>query len=1025
MARPSYGPEAKKRSRRLLETLLVYANDEIDCADEAALDILRPQIQTRWQSENQLVVRTKVRYIQALIDLTPGESQLNTEQIKEALKRFADFLEILEDNRPSRGGSETWHFTLKLWHKRLDIAANLRQFDLEWERRRPEKSKQGAVFRLRSTTGAGGDNVEFSPLSPSSPTLPNWQELCRLNLEAQNHGRLTTNPLTSADGVTFELDQVYVPLGLVQRKQRLRHRGDVTPQEGSRLYEPEDTEVTQVFDHNEFIQQVLQQRQIQRIAIVGEPGAGKTTLLQKIAAWVLNNTADLPIWISLADLQGKTLEQYLIQDWLPSATRKLRVLPEIENAFCEQFNQRRVWLLLDAVDEMAIESSHALAKIASFLTGWIADATVVLTCRLNVWDAGKNALESFHTYCNLNFTYSNEHLLQSIPKSDQSNFSITPPAHPASPAPPAPPASPASPAPPTLLSDQVGQFIQRWFQENPVLGESLRVELNQPERRRIKDAVKNPLRLALLCRTWGLWQGGLPNTKAMLYEQFVEAIYEWKQDRFPTTSAQRQQLNQALGELALLAIAQEKTKFRLRHRFVCQVLGAPDDGLFQLALQLGWLNQVGISETPGEKVYAFYHPTFQEYFAAQAVTDWHFFLNHTLETGDSISSYRIFEAQWREVILLWLGREDIPQEDKEEFICSLIEFPDKCGGYYRYQAYFLAAQGIAEFTDCQKADAIVRQLIEWRFGYFNPKKQKWWRYPPPIIEGARVALLKTDRLKAIAALEQFITSTNNEFDSWNAAYSLGKIFDPGNQIAIAALVKLITTIRHESIRWQAAYNLGRVDPGNQVAIAALIQIIDSTNNESTRRKAAYSLGKIDSGNTLAISTLQKIAASAADACQQRQATENLAALRNIPQPIKSPSPLPPLSQSSPPLLLSSLLRGIASAANDDTQRRRAYKLAKLVPGNQVAFTTLLKLMKSAQSELIRKRTADNLKEILVDEQLPEVIASLKNCFSEQVCEQELEKFRESYKLLWHCAENMTYLEFYQIWHQESDCTVNS
>ncbi|WP_341526823.1 HEAT repeat domain-containing protein [Nostoc sp. UHCC 0302] len=1000
MARASYGPEAKKRSRRLLETLLTYANDEINCQDEAALDVLRPQIQTRWQSENQLIVRTKVRFLQSLTGLISAESELKAEQIKEALKRFADFLEILEDNRPTRGGSETWHFTLKLWHKRQDTEANLQQFDWEWERRRPEKSKQ--VTRAGEVGEAGearGDKKEISP------SLVDWQQLCRTNLEAQNHGRLTTNPLTSADGVTFELDQVYVPLGLVQRKQRLRYRDNVILQEGSRLYELEDAEVIQTFDHHEFIRQVLQPKQNQRIAIVGEPGAGKTTLLQKIAAWVLENTEDLPIWISLADLQGKTLEQYLIQDWLPSATRKLRVPPEIEEAFCEQFNQGRVWLLLDAVDEMAIESSHALAKIASCLTSWIADASVVLTCRLNVWDAGKNVLEFFDTYRNLSFTYSQE----------QIKFPFC---------------------------DQVGHFIQRWFQENPALGESLRVELNQPERRRIKDAVKNPLRLALLCRTWGLWQGGLPNTKAMLYEQFVEAIYEWKQDRFPTTSVQRSQLNRALGELALLAIAQEKTKFRLRHRFICEVLGAPDDGLFQLALQLGWLNQVGISEKLGEKVYAFYHPTFQEYFAAQAITDWRFFLlgkvgpplrirgngewgigsneNFLLSTE---GNYYIFEPQWREVILLWLGRDDIPQENKEEFIEALINFSDGCGEFYRYQAYFLAAQAIAEFTDCQKADEIFQQLIKWRFGYLHSQKQKWWRFPPPIVEGARVALLKTDRPKAIAALEQFITSTTNEFESWNAAYTLGKVFDPGNQIAIAALEKLVKTVRHESIRWQAAYSLARVDADNQTAVAALVEIIKSTKNESTCRKAAYSLGKITFENAFAISTLEKIAASGTDASQRRQAAANLEALRGTTQLKESSSTsAPPVTERSrstlppSPTLLASLLQGIATG-NEDTRRRRAYKLAKLDPGNQEAFMTLLQLLKSAQSELVRKHSAENLKEILQNEQLPEVIASLKDCFSNQVCEHELEQFRDCYKLLWYCAENMNYLEFYQIWHR--------
>lgn len=967
MARASYGPEAKKRSRHLLEVLLAYANDALLC-DEAALDALRPEIQTRWQSETRLVVRTKVRFLQALTGLT--SSQLTSEQIKEALKRFADFLEILEDNRPSRGGSETWHFTLNLWYKRQDTAANIQKFDFEWESRRPEKSKE-------VTTKKGDKETTDKNSPPTSPTpYPNWQELCRANL----NNRLTTNSLTSGDGITFELNQVYVPLGLVQRKQRQRHRDDVTPLEGSRLYEPEDVDVTQTFDHNEFLQQVLGKRQSQRIAIVGEPGAGKTTLLQRIAIWVLENTADLPIWISLADLQGKTLEQYLIQDWLPSAIRKLRVPAEIEDAFCEQFNQGKVWLLLDAVDEMAIESTSALAKIANCLKGWVGDATVILTSRLNVWDAGKNALENFDTYCNLHFTYGEDHTL-----------------------------------------DRVGQFICRWFQHNPVLGGKLRHELNQLQRRRIKDTVKNPLRLALLCHIWGITQGELPNSKVMLYQQFVEAIYEWKQDRFPTTSTQRQQLNQALGKLALLAIAQEQTKFRLRHRFVCQFLGAPDDGLFQLALQLGWLNQVGISETPGEKVYAFYHPTFQEHFAAQYITDWHFFIS--TDTGDYENSYRIFAPQWREVILLWLGRDDVLPIDKEEFIQALTQFQDGCGGFYNYQAYFLAAQGIAEFPNCQQAEDIIQQLIKWRFGYFHQQKQKWCRYPSPIVEGARVALLKTDRTQAIACLEQFITSCQNEFDSWNAAYSLGKIFDPGNRIAIASLENLVKIVRHETIRWQAAYSLGRVDTVNQTAITALVQIIDTTNNESICRKAAYSLGKIAPENAIAISTLEKIATAATDLSQRRQAEENLATLRGEEiinkrqgkQILKNK-----LSLSLLPEKITALINGISSCEDEETKRRRAYKLAQFDTGNTIAFTTLLRLAKSTQNIFLRKRTVDNLKEILIDEQLAKAITYLKDCFANTVPEYELESYRDYYKLMWYCAENMTYEAFYQAWHSPND-----
>lgn len=177
-------------------------------------------------------------------------------------------------------------------------------------------------------------------------------------LNAQNQGRLTTNPLFAGDGVAFALDDIYVSLGLVERKQRERRSGDVSPEEGSQLYESDPTsEILRTFGHQEFLEQVLRPGRSPRIAIIGEPGAGKTTLLQKIAAWVGAETQDVPIWISLADLQGKSLEQYLLQDWLKAATRKVHVTPVMEEALGELFNSGRVWLLLDAVDEMGVDDS--------------------------------------------------------------------------------------------------------------------------------------------------------------------------------------------------------------------------------------------------------------------------------------------------------------------------------------------------------------------------------------------------------------------------------------------------------------------------------------------------------------------------------------------------------------------------------------------------------------------------------------------------------------------------------------------
>jgi predicted NACHT family NTPase len=751
-------------------------------------------------------------------------------------------------------------------------------------------------------------NVEPAPVPEKAPeekreneTLGiDWRQVCREMLLTQNQRRLTTNPLTVGDGVAFELDEIYVSLGLVERRQRSRLMGDVYPEQGSRIYDPEaQDEIVQIFQHDEFFERVLRQGQSRRIALIGEPGAGKTTLLQKIAAWVLDNTEDTLIWISLADLQGKSIEQYLLSDWLKAATRKVRVTDAMQDALGELFNSKQVWLLLDGVDEMVMETPNhtSLQWIANQFTGWVADARVVLTCRLNLWDVGKNALEAFETYRNLNFSYGD-----------------------------------------AQTPDQVGQFIRCWFQSNPQLAEHLRTQLNQSGKERIKDAVKSPLRLALLCRSWALGQGGLPNTKAGLYQQFTEAVYEWKQDRFPTNSNQRQELNRALGELALRAISEERTKFRLRHRFVCSVLGEPDIGLFRLALQLGWLNQVGIaaeSENLGKSVYAFYHPTFQEYFAALAIDDWHYFLNHSPDNPEQ-NIYRIFESQWKEVILLWLGREDIGKEQKEEFIKALVEFEDGCKDFYRYPAYFLAAAGISEFRDCGRASEIVEQIVKWSFGYFNVEKQEWRTFIEPIEEGARATLTEMQGHRTIAALVQLISSTQDESFRSQVAFILGKI-NPGNQDAIRVLVQLISSTQDEFICSQAVFRLGKIGFSSSEAIAALMQVISSTPNEDTRRMAFFSLGTIGKNHPEAIAALIQFISSIEDQEEDEelvcQAAESLARI----------------DPGNPEVIL--VLEQLISCTHyEEVLCQASDSLGRIDPGNKDAIAALLKRVKSHWSD---------------------------------------------------------------------------
>ncbi|WP_414517366.1 HEAT repeat domain-containing protein [Nostoc sp. PCC 9305] len=725
--------------------------------------------------------------------------------------------------------------------------------------------------------------------------------------------KLTTNPLTSTEGIALQVDDVYVPLGLVERKKQSKRQGDVSPEQGSELYK--ETEITKTFEHDAFLEEVLKQKntpksQGKRIAIIGEPGAGKTTLLQRIADWVSREiNQSIVIWVSLADLREKELKSYLFETWLTQVAEKIgkaKATEQLKNDFVALFNQNNVWLLLDGLDEMS--ASNPLTEIARQFreAGLISQARIVLTCRVNLWDGSINALDDFDIYRSLDFSY----------------------------------------------PQQVERLIYKWFAANQEKGEQLCTALKESGKERIQDLVKNPLRLTLLCLNWQSGDGKLPDTQAGLYQQFVDDFYKWKKDEFATNSDQRQQLNVKLGELAKAAIDKEANRFRLRQDFVSQFLGNTDDekSLLKLALNRGWLNCVGI-DTNRKPVYAFFHTSFQEYFAAIAIDDWHFFLKH-FPYNPSQGTYRIFEPQWKQTILLWLGREEKNlKQQKQQFIDALVCFQDGCGkwnrenvdkGFYEYRAYFVAAAGVAEFRDYLRSDGLIAQIVEWTIDSTNS-----------INEEASSALQQTDRTKAIASLLQLLQSTDipqfftkaiasllqllqsttvDDYTRWRAAASLGEI-DPGNEIAIAALVKLLQSTNLDYFTYrQAASSLGEIDPGNKIAISTLVELLKSTTvDDYTRCQAANSLGKIDPGNEIAIAALvQLLQSTTVDDFTRWQAADSLEKIGTGNE-----------------IAIAALVQLLQSTTVDDfTRWQAADSLEKIDPGNEFAIAALVQLLQS-------------------------------------------------------------------------------
>ncbi|HSF75053.1 MAG TPA: NACHT domain-containing protein, partial [Microcoleus sp.] len=754
MPKYTYGSDIKARVQRLLEALLAFVNWEF----EESFDI-----EFKWEAEDstnpKLIVKTTLVTLDFLIAKDKYPGKLTKPQIREALNLLKDFLKILEDNRTKTKGVDTWHFTLTLWSK--DQEKNLKQFNQAWEDSRPEKSK---------AVDANSHKLdEFD-----------WRDICDKVVATQQLRRQAT-------AQQYELN-IYVPLGLMERPKTPNPRPNATGDE-SRQKEPE-LQIVQTYKDDAFFQKVIAENRTEKgkhIAIIGEPGAGKTTLLGELAERLPKNSPDFPICIRLADLRESTIEDYLLDNWLKKALHFIdadaeNVTPEIRKALKQLFRQGKVWLLLDGVDEMVAESPvQALAKIREQLTDWVGKARVVLTCRLNVWDATiSNTLTNFETYKTLEFE-----------------------------------------------PNDVDEFIRQWFEEasqdekrrnsdNETFwreqGKRLTKELKLPQKERIKELVRNPLRLSMLCQSWCVTtEQELPETKAALYEQFTTYFFEWKQEEFQQKQrvlkeTDQKPIQQALAKLALAAM-ESTNRFRIDQEFAIEQM---EEEWFNLAGELGWLVLVDRDTRTKKPVYAFYHPTFQEYFAACAIGDWHDFLNHVPQNPKQ-GIYRIFEPQWREVILLWLGRWEIEAKKKQEFIDALVNFEDGYGeglkgvvkeyfgrttfiykidkGLYEYRAYFLATLAIAEVQDYSIIDEIIGQIVKWVFGYFDIEKQKWVAFLNVISNTAREALQQTHRPKAIAALVQLLNSPHlNDYIRRLVAESLGKI-DPGNQKAIDTLVQ--------------------------------------------------------------------------------------------------------------------------------------------------------------------------------------------------------------------------------------------
>jgi Domain of unknown function (DUF4062)/NACHT domain len=681
------------------------------------------------------------------------------------------------------------------------------------------------LAQIRAQIGSSGNAID-------------WLDRSRQLLEAQKH--LTSNRLLKESNRKIDND---INVGLVERKERPKMKEVEDSAHGSQMYHPVEYIDTKRYEHEAFLAEVVgKPAGGKHIAIIGEPGAGKTTILTKIGAWLILQAEKQPekplvvAWISLANLDKQELSDYFYDVWLKSAHPSARPPNNWEDELGKLVEQKRVWLLLDGLDE--ISKSDSLNWLKEQLAGWGQNLRIVMTCRINQWEAsaGGNILtNSFDVYHTQDYSYET-----------------------------------------TNGTNQVQKFISNWFKDEKKgneIAEQLYEKLNALGKESIKDLVKNPLRLTLLCESWDKEKQDLPATQADLYQRFVDYLYGWKANVFPEEVKLKEELDLALGELAKLGLNRVAInndgavpRFRFTASEIRELWGDRPDTLLTAAYKLGWLNVVG--KDPINPVYAFYHTTFQEYFAACSIKHWNYFLPEAEEDLlvtclDEIKpTFRVFERQWQHVILLWIGRHDVRDNCKNEFVEKLTSF--EVMEFYDVQAYCIAATCTSELVDFHKSKDIVAKIVAWAFGYLTEAKE--WQQPvEPLESFAKATIPFVHRGHAIELLTYLLLDRDHTDDKplCNIANILGKIA-AGNKDLIDRLFELIEQNNSRNNLLVLSQLLGEILAGNQDEIDRLTELLNQDNLDDDilyaylQANLAEALGKIAIGNEGAIDSLLKL-----------------------------------------------------------------------------------------------------------------------------------------------------------------------
>lgn len=730
---------------------------------------------------------------------------------------------------------------------------------------------------------------------PSEGTVcPNWPQVCHKMLERflpRNSVNTMPGPVTSCPEPVSSTLRVSLPTyGLPSRS------GSVEMTPSSTFYSPAQL-------MHKLLELDLPQGRGRRIAIEGEAGMGKTLFLKHIAYYLLDAPQEgLPLWVSPQQLKNIALGDYLFGPWLEQAQALSQEhAVDWQTSFKELLRQGQVWLLADGLDYLYWESDHAvktgpLSLLRASLQAW-PNLNVILTCRPETRRSDPKGLSGFTRYQIQDFRETE------LIEAAICDYFLAP------------------------ICLETGQ------EKGKNGGEDLITLLGQSQHRHLAQWLTAPIRLILFCRFWQSRPSKFPLSSAQLYQALTQAFFEWKAEEAVTNLEQRQSLITIFGELGkrLLLAGRDGTQ-PLSQGDVEAVFGK-NSLLLRLALQLGWLIPRGlVVEGAWERGYGFFDRSFRDYFTALAIPDWHFFFH-----VPSLN-YRVLEPQWRAVITFWLGRDDIPLSERQDFLEALLNFQDGCSpeNFYGLRTLQVAAIALAELRDCAQSNRVLSILVDFLTQ----------THLPPSLFGLAQELLKQADTKALVdlILERFQQA--EEESDYRHLLSQLNLWGRGQPAAIAALENQLLELGQSSLRFNVAETLGSLEPHNSAALQVFWQELSISPHQDNYQRALQGLAKIGVGHRGSAQTLLQTLSQELSPHQHRQ---TLACLEQI--------------ALGDHLVIASLLQRLRSYPLGTLRCQVAESLEKIDPGNPAALSILKALLQEKSTVDVRKQALYSLGEL--------------------------------------------------------------